>query len=174
MVPQSQSCNLQDVEIRLDNNLGPREGDLPHRQWETSPLERQSSIQDRLTIPHGISNSPTVPVPQTQVRTPLSLRLGERVEDQREVSLSRTGNKRKVGRGVSTSRGRGRGRGSKVVPLSPLVGVGSKKRNVLRTHAPSKKKLCMDTQITRSSKGTKDGINNLNVPLNEEEYLSVK
>lgn len=166
----SQSClgNLQDVVIHFQESSALTSDDPLLRFSAATNSGRRSSIQDRLGSPQGVINTTLDSSPHTQNRIPISLILGEREEESREVSLTRANTKRRVGRGGSTSRGRGRGRGKKAIPHSPLPGVGSKKRNVLRTQVPSKKKLCQDKQSVGTNQGPQDDVITTNLPLSEE------
>lgn len=165
---QSQSCHLQDVEIWFEDEPAIRHSGPLHRLSDsTPPVRRRCNIHDRLGSPHVALNPSLASSPHSQNRVPLSLRLGERLEDQREVSLTVVENKRRVGRGGSTSRGRGKVR--KLTPRIPLLGVGSKKINVLQSQVPSKKKLCLDKPTTSTTRGPQGRTNTTHLPLNEDE-----
>lgn len=106
---QTSSCHLQDVEIQIDEGLASRSGDPLSHQSEATLLRRRDSIQSRLSSPRERVNRSPILSPNSQNRVPVSLRLGEIIEELREVSISNATIKRRVGRGGSTSRGRGRG-----------------------------------------------------------------
>lgn len=61
--------------------------------------------------------------------------------------------------------------GRKAVPRSLLLAVGSKKRNVLRTHAPSKKKLCLEKLTPATGRGSKSSSK---LPLNEADLSTTQ
>ncbi|KFK35046.1 hypothetical protein AALP_AA5G227200 [Arabis alpina] len=167
------SGNLQDVDIRVEGNLGTRNISSPAHSVDHIPIERRN-IQDRLGSPLANGFNPAnLSSPSSQNRVPLSLRLGDPAENLRDVSISNVNRERRkvaTTRGGSTSRGRGRGRGKKTIPRSPLLAAASKKRNALLTKPPAKKRLCMDSRkMTTRRESRNAATSSSNLPLNEED-----